>query len=311
MKNFSNTYLYNKYNKYEQELFNFVMNGTVIEKNTEAFEDIKFQVKKCPISNNLIKVLMSNNVVLMTGNRPLPKAFKVTAMKDIRGDHKIKVFIDCTGLIHGDAGSTYECGNINILISYLVSAVTTMIYTVKPNAIFGDTSLVMLMTETYSTLFTYIIDYLYKISGSSTNIKNKCQYLCSMYFLTCLLEKDPDKDATSAIARKVSGISEREEDLIKIKIHENSYLNIKEFADTLSKILLLDKLTCDVIVEKWMWLYGTGTVFALELFPPFASMITDAYVGAYINNQKTIEKVADRKMVEMSKKLINIGAGLV
>ena len=41
-----------------------------------------------------------------------------------------------------------------------------------------------------------------------------------------------------------------------------------------------------------MYIYGTGTVFALELLPSFSNMLTDAYVGAYINNQKTIEKIA-------------------
>lgn len=311
MKNFSNTYLFNKFNQYEKELFNFVMNGTVVEKTTDAFEDIRYQVKRCPISNNLVKVLMSNNVILMTGNKALPKAFKVTAMKDVKGDRKIKIFIDCTDLITMDNTGVYKCNNIDILISYLVSAVTNMIYTVKPATITNKSHLVEICTITYSTLFTYIIDYLYKISGSSTNIKNKCQYLCSMYFLTNLLEKDPNTDSTRSLARKVSNISEREEDLIRIRLHDDAFTDIKSFSEALSKTLLLDKLTCDIIVEKWMWLYGTGTVFALELFPSFASMITDAYVGAYINNQKTIEKVADRKMVEMSKELINIGDGLI
>ena len=57
-----------------------------------------------------------------------------------------------------------------------------------------------------------------------------------------------------------------------------------------------------------MYKYGPGTVFALELFPAFATMLTDAYVGAYINNQKSIEKIAGPSMVEFTKALLSIGA---
>ena len=60
-----------------------------------------------------------------------------------------------------------------------------------------------------------------------------------------------------------------------------------------------------------MSIYGTGTVFALEIFPAFASMLTDAYVGAYLNNQKTIEKITNTSMIEFTKTLLSIGAELV
>ena len=73
----------------------------------------------------------------------------------------------------------------------------------------------------------------------------------------------------------------------------------------------LNKLTLDTIVEKWMYVYGTGTVFALELFPAFSNMITDSFVGAYINNQKTIEKVAGTGMVTFTKTILTIGADSV
>ena len=57
-----------------------------------------------------------------------------------------------------------------------------------------------------------------------------------------------------------------------------------------------------------MFLYGVSTVFALELFPAFSTMMTDCYVGAYVNNQKTIEKIAGSSMVEFSKTVLRIGA---
>ena len=88
-------------------------------------------------------------------------------------------------------------------------------------------------------------------------------------------------------------------------------MNLKFFSESLAEVLHLNKLTIDVIVEKWMTIYGTGTVFALEIFPAFASMITDCYVGAYLNNQKTIEKIIGSSMVEYTKVLLSIGADSV
>ena len=103
----------------------------------------------------------------------------------------------------------------------------------------------------------------------------------------------------------------RESDIIDMQLEEHSFDNIKFFAETLSRILRVSKLTVDVIVERWMYLYGVSSVFALELFPAFSEMMTNCYVGAYLNNQKTIEKVAGTSMVEFTKEILKIGTGVV
>jgi hypothetical protein len=50
-----------------------------------------------------------------------------------------------------------------------------------------------------------------------------------------------------------------------------------------------------------MYLFNPSTVFALEYMPAFQSMLTNAYVGAYLNNQKTIEKICGKSMVQYAK----------
>ena len=141
-------------------------------------------------------------------------------------------------------------------------------------------------------------------------VKAKCIYLSALYYITNILGKEVD-DRSKSICRKISKISEREEDVLFIQLSEDWNLNIKFFVQELSKILRLNKMTLEVFVEKWIFLYGTGTHFALELYPAFASMITDAYVGCYINNQKTIEKIVDKNLVEFSKAVFNIGASAI
>ena len=104
-KTYAATYLYGQYSEYEKQIFSFIMNGTEIDKGTDAFDDIKYEVKKRQVSNSLVKVLDSNNVILMTANVPLSKAFKVFCAKDIKGPKKndMKVFIDCSNIIVMDS----------------------------------------------------------------------------------------------------------------------------------------------------------------------------------------------------------------
>jgi len=98
-KKYSDTYLYSKYGDYEKKLFSFLMESEEIDKDSDLFADVKYEVKKQQVSNSLIKVLMSKNVILMIGKESLNKAFKVFMAKDIKRNKDMKCFIDCTDLI--------------------------------------------------------------------------------------------------------------------------------------------------------------------------------------------------------------------
>lgn len=309
-KTFSSTYLYSKYPEYEKQIFSFIMSGDQINKDAESFYDIKYEVKKRQISNSLIKVLESPNVILMLAQKPLAKTFKVFAAKDVKADKKLKIFIDCTGLIYINDSGNYACDNVDIFVAFLVSAMNTLIYYVDEKRIVSNNDISTSGAGCFASLFTHIVDYICKIS-ITPNVKNKCIYMASIYYLSTILGKDFDNDGTKAIARRISGLSEREEEIIKIQLNPNTFLNIKFFVETLADVLKLNNLSLDLILEKWMYLYGTGTVFGLEMYPCFASMITDAYVGCYINNQKTIEKITGRNMVDFTKTILRVGDGAV
>ena len=76
------------------------------------------------------------------------------------------------------------------------------------------------------------------------------------------------------------------------------------FVDTVKEVFKLDKLTIGLVLEKWMFLYGAGSILGIEFLPSFLTMVTDAYCGVYLNNQKTIEKILNKDLVEMGKILI-------
>ena len=106
---------------------------------------------------------------------------------------------------------------------------------------------------------------------------------------------------------KDSELSSREADVIDSVVGEESFANIKLFIEAVADYLKLSSsLTVDNFLEKWMYMYGgPQTAFGLEYFPNFATIITDAYNGCYLNNQKTIEKICGNEMVGFTKGLLN------
>lgn len=311
-KTYAGTYLYHTYSEYESQIFKFIMEGTEIDKDIPGFSEITYEVKKRNINSALVKVLMSKNIILMINKTPLSKSFKVFSANDIKGPKpsEQKVFIDCSNIITTTKEGNFVCTNIDILIAYLISAMSTMIYYMDEKRLILNDTIIKSGADCFSALFTHVVDYLCKIS-TTPDIRLKCIYLSSLYYIGCILGKDPDTEAAKSIARKLSGLSIREGDMITSQLDSNSFINIKFFVEKLADILHISKLSLDTIIEKWMFIYGTGTVFSLEMFTNFSSMITDAYTGCYINNQKTIEKITGRSMVEFSKQILSIGADSV
>lgn len=301
----NNSYLYNKFPEYEKVLFEFLVKGNPIDKDSDECDDIRYEIKKRQISNALIKVFDSPNVILMIAPKPLPKQFKVFVAKDIKSpDKKHKIFIDCTDLVYMSDGQ-YTCRKIDILIAYLIQAMTSLVYYTDEKRFLNNNSLTIAGAECFAKLFTAIIDYICKISVSG-NTKSRCLYLSSMYYLESILGKNSNENERTSL--RIAGLSERESDVIGLYINDHSFDNIKIFIETINNVLKVD-VTLDTVVDKWMYLYGTGTVLGMELFPCFSAMITDAYVGCFINNQKTIENQCKRSMVTYTKTLLMVGEG--
>ena len=311
-KNYSNTYLYGKYPEYDKALFKFIMDGDIIDKDADDFKGIEYEVKRRQTIPALLKVMKSDVIVLMTSVKPLPRQFKVFCAKDLRGGSKkdLKVYIDCSEIFSKSKEGNWVCREIDQFISHLVSAMVNVIYYKDQKLLMNNASLTMAGATAFTALLTHIVDYVAKISSTPKN-KAYCQYLCAKYYISNILGKDENTAGNANIARQVSGLSEREADIVDMQLEEQSFDNIKFFTETLSKVLRISKLTVDVIVERWMYLYGVSSVFALELFPAFSEMMTNCYVGAYLNNQKTIEKIASNAMVEFTKNILKIGSGVV
>lgn len=307
VKNYANAFLYGKNaDKYEKNTFKFLMSSREITKNNSNFDDLVYDVKRRQVTSNLITVLNSPKTVLLLNETPLPKAFKVIYCSDIRSANKEeKIFIDVSDIYNTEGTA---CKNVDILIAYLVSGMQHMIYYKMPNSLTNNTSYTEAATSCFVDLLSYVLDYL-RPSGYSAK-KSFVAYYIALYFQASLLMRDPRADNVVRMCQNIAGITSRDANILNAMIDDIDLKDIDTFITYISKYLKEEKLNTSVIVDKWLWLLGTGTQFGLELLPAFSSVLTNAYCGVYINNQKNIEKNA-KDMVAYTKALFKIGSDLI
>ena len=311
-KNYSDSYLYHK-GAYEKNIMQFLLEAEEVNKNDPSFKEIINMVKMQPFTY-LSNVLRSDRVVLLTKlPKSMPRSFKVFCAKDVRkGTGNLKVYIDVTGVINPN-GTVYSLssGKLNELVCYLTSAMIYTIYYLDPIRFVNNTKLTEYGASCFSLLFTHVIDYL-RVGGVS-RVREKTIYLSVLYYHICILNGRMS-DSVRNRAIKLSGLTSKETSVIDYQLNEHSFDNINTFIETITNILVINNgMKLDNFVEKWIFLYKTGTQFALELFPAFATMMTNAFHGAYINNQKTIEKVTNngKDMVAFSRTILQIGSEML
>ena len=310
-KTYAQTYLYRQFPQYEKMMLEGIMQGERIDVNDDKFANIMYDVKRRQVSSDLIKVLKSKNTVLIRPAKTLPKAFKVFVAKDVKNDKKEKVFIDVSDCIF-DKNGEYVCNHIDWIIAYLITAMNSYIYALMPNKVLSNQSIIRDGAEAFSSMFSYILDRIYKIS-TVQSLRKRIEYISAMYYQINILGKDYSKQMESikAIAMKVSNIEPRDAQIVDLQLEEGCFNTLLTFTDNLNRIFKFKDLKVSIIVDKWMQSFGTGTVFGLEFYPAFAMMLTNTYVGGYIDNPLTIEKITGQSMVKMTKSILQIGAGVV
>lgn len=307
-KNISDTYLYSISDQYQKNIMRMVLDSTRLDKESDNFKDIAYDVKRRSKANVISNVLNSPNVVFLYSTLPMPRAMKVFSCRDLKQgkDAKYKVFVDVSDITIFNNG-VFKITQIDILIAYLNTALVHLLYFQDKKLLLMNSNVVNVATEAFADLFTYNIDYIYKISNTE-NQKKITMYLAAKYFLVNAMDRDKDSETTNSIAKKISGINDREIDIINIYLRDDEvFKDINTLISSLSKVLKIQSLTLDIFIQKWLFLYGTGTQFSLELFPSFAEMLINADSGTYLNNQKMIEKVVGRNLNELCRLILTIG----
>lgn len=308
-KRYEDTFLYNKVD-YDRRIVEFLSTSEEVDKKSELFADVAFDIKRRQVTSSLVTVLNSDKIVLVSSGKPLPKSFKVFGHKDIRNGENadMKVFIDVSEIIKFRNG-VYTCTNIDVLIAYLLSAMNTVIYMSDVRRYYTNSTIIQTSTEMFVDLFAFVIDHL-NISGFGA-LRSKLLYMAGIYFQANVLEKDIN-DTMKSTCAKIAAISSRDRDVTDLVIDTKEFTGLDSFIALVAKFMKADDLTVDAFVEKWIYLYGPSTHFATEIFIAFCTMITNTYCGVYLNNQKTIEKVVGGKnLTSFTNAIFKIGADAV
>lgn len=323
MKVMSDSYLY-RVADYGKEIYKYLMRAERVDKKSESFADIIYDIKMRQASPIIMKVLLSNRVVLcIDTDKGMSRAFKVLYCEDVKDrERKKKAFIDCTGLIKYENGR-YICKNIGILTSYIISAMTYVLYYKINDTVVTNNVLVQSSTEAFVDMMLYVLGYL-KVPVTYLDNKEKISFVLAEYYLTCILERSGFEDNNIAIAKKVSKFSDNKTCAYLHTLFADTYAEGKgtfdQFIKRFAEVFLDQKdskptrenrmvLTPDVVAQRWMYVFGSGTFLGLEFFPSFAAILTDCYVGAYVNQQNTIEKIVGSKtVVKFTNELLKIGS---
>ena len=319
MKRLSDSYLYQTAD-FNKTIFSYLMSSERVDKSVAEFNDVVYAIKKQapPI---LSKVLLSNKVVLMIDKKGISRPFKVINVINVKDDNKDrKVFIDCTKVISNE-NNTYSCKKIGILISYLTTAMTYILYYNKDKTITTNALLTKTGAEAFTDLMIYVLGYL-KVPVSFADNKERMSFVIAEYYQTCVLGV-PNGESVYNMAKLVSGIKEKKTcDYLHTLfsfLFDND-CDINKFIIKFAEIFMDQKendtnspknrirLTIDAFVQRWMYAFGPSTIFALECFVPFSQMLTDCYTGAFLNQQNTIEKIARGKIItSFSNELLRVG----
>ena len=313
-KTFSDSYVYN-YDKnangrpitkeINRKLIEYVTSAERIDKNSEAFQGIKQEVKRQQSFTLLYSVLMRDDVVLMINNVELPRAFKVFEAIDLKEvGKKRKVFIDATKLLELSNGY-YKCNNIFQFITYLTESVTYLLYRNEPISLLNNSNITIAATECYIGCFSFILDYL-RIIGYSES-RSKIQYLAGLFFQYNLMGKELN-NYTKNVAAKIAKISSQEIKQYELYYEPENFTNIDTFISMIADTFKLKGLTTEVFITRWIFHFGRGTEYGIDLFTSFCNMINAAYCGAYIVNQKQIEKSCGSSMVKLTTEIMSVGS---
>lgn len=310
-KNYGETIIYTK-GEYEQQFNKFLIEAHRVNKDDSSFEEIRYEVKRRQTTSSLYTILNSKKVILLIHPNPLPRSLKVTCVPDPKNKNTLTVFIDVSEIISMNDGY-YKLirRDITPLVSYLACGMNSMIYHAKPTTIVNNSTIIKYGTNCFCRLFSYLIDYL-RVGGVD-NIREVSSYMAGMYFQIGILGLSEDSESVTSKAKNFSKITDRRISEIKYLTADipELYIHLDKFINGLNNGLRIDNLSMDTVINKWVFLFGTGTLFGLELYEAFANIMINAYVGGYLNNQNTIEKIAASDMVEFVKGIFRIGGEMV
>lgn len=288
----------------ERALVSFIMTANRIDISSNSFKGVVEQLKSRSQNAVIIRMLQQGNVVLAIGDKELSPSLKVFYAKDIKSSTKSrKVFVDVTNIIVLENGF-FVCKDINRLAAYLLGVLVMEVYYNDPNKFITNGNLQKLSITAFIKLFNAILND-HRLPGYIAN-KAKIQYISGVYFGVNVMRLEIPQARLAAAA--AMGMNRQEATDADYFYHEEDLKDIYTFLQYLITTFKLKDLAPDGFINKWIYSYGKGTMYALELYPAFLTLIMYACSGSYINNMKRIENTLSKELVDIENIVIRIGS---
>ena len=287
----------------ERALVSFIMTANRIDISSNAFKGVVEQLKSRSQNAIIIRMLQQGNVVLGMAGKELSPSLKVFYAKDIKSNTKSrKVFVDATNLIVLENGF-FVCKDINRLAAYLLGVLVMEVYYNEPNKFITNGNLQKLSVTAFIKLFNAILND-QRLPGYIAN-KAKIQYISGVYFGVTVMGLEMSQARLAA--QSAMSMSKQDAANADFYYKEEDLKDIYTFLQYLIDTFKLKGLASDGFINKWIYSYGKGTMYALELYPAFLTLIMYACSGSYINNMKRIENTLSKELVDIENIVIRVG----
>lgn len=253
----------------------------------------------------MYRLLQNGGINFVIAKRELPSAFKIFYGRDPRSASRHKaIFVDVTGLIYEQNGVFY-CKDIDKFSTYLLGVLANYLYYLDNSKLLRNGNLQRASVSAFCKMFGGLLDYL-RVTGYLEN-RPRILYITGVYFGTNVMGLDmATARKVSMIANKLTPQEAKAADYYYVA--EDEFIDIDTFCNSIINTFKLKDLTTGVVLDRWYFLYGKGTHFALELYPAFLQTVLYAYSGTYLNNWKRIESVIGRDMTDIATMILKIGS---
>lgn len=285
------SYFFNITDQYKVRITDNIKFGDDIS-NSQDLEVIMERLnKKYTIPKYLNDFCKSKSLKFIYSKSPNPKGIPLVSMDK---NNSIVIYLNCSNILFKNKSTNkLECRDDSILLHYLYSSIFTYSILKYPNMFLRKSEFVLYSTKIYSNLFTYVYEYLYKLSSNLYSY-DKLKFLSCLFFQHNILGIELNDAVRNS--SKISGLSNQKIiDGMMMRVADeyikgdfsNFFKNIKDIIDIRKEVEL------SLFVEKYMSLYGEGTQFMLELISPFIDNITAISDNIFVNNKTTIEKIGE------------------
>lgn len=164
-----------------------------------------------------------------------------------------------------------------------------------------STTQLALFASVYVDAMMKIFNRRYSVGTNQSSV-DKIRYFCAKFAICTML--NIDEELGREVATKVANIGPAVVDVID----DNHYTfqTVFTLLDFIAYNIRGIDLVPSAFVETWLKTYGQSTAFAIDYVPAFMTMLSDAHIGAYMNNQKSIESL----LVTGGNKLLQLYLGI-